>query len=113
MIKTTILILGILTISNSTLGIVSDISDSTTAAAFPCIFKAGYADTTIGVSSTPTAIQIDATGLQILSKARNAFTRVGLGFFTCRGRDPVKQVDEFTKKISKSLYDIVWVYLGQ
>ena len=94
------------------MGIVSDLYVNNTDA-FASIFNAGYIGNTISVSSTPTAIQIDATGLQILNKARNTFTRVGLGFFTCRGRDPVKQVDEFTKKISKSLYDIVWVYLGQ
>jgi hypothetical protein len=57
MIKITILILGILNISNFTLGIVSDLYVNN-ADAFASIFNAGYIDNTISVSSTPTKIQI-------------------------------------------------------
>lgn len=113
MIKSSVLILTILTITNCTLGIVSDPTDNTTVAAYACIAKAGYTDNTVGISSSPTAIQIDAAGLTNLNKARNSFNRVTIGFYTCRGRDPVKQVDEFVKKVPKNLYDLVWLYLGQ
>ena len=57
MIKITILILGILNISNFTLGIVSDLYVNNTDA-FASIFNAGYIGNTISVSSTPTEIQI-------------------------------------------------------
>lgn len=113
MIKTTIFIFAIVVVSNCTLGVVTDITDSNTATAFPCIVKGGYTDVTIGVSSSPTQIMVDTTGIQNLNKAKNAFTKVSLAFFSCRGRDPVKQVDEFVKKVSKDLYSQIWVYLGQ
>lgn len=93
MIKTTILILTALAVSNCTLGVVSDVTDTTTVSAFSCIAKAGYPDVTIQLSSNPTQIMVDATGIQNLNKARNSFTRVSLAFFSCRGRDPIKQVD--------------------
>ncbi len=104
MIKTTILVLTILSVSFCTLGVVVDVTDTTTATAFPCIAKAGYPDATITVSSSPTQIMVDATGTQNLNKAKNSFTKVSIAFFSCRGRDPIKQVDEFVKKISKDIY---------
>lgn len=113
MIKICLLGLTLLAVTYCNLGIVSDASDSTVAAAFSCMAKGGYPTGAISVASSPTQIQIDSAGLANLGKARNAFTKVFLTFFSCRGRDPVKQVDEFVKKISKDLYDIVYVYLGQ
>lgn len=47
MIKTTIFILAILSVSNCTLGIISPVFDSTTANAFACMAKGGYPDANI------------------------------------------------------------------
>lgn len=113
MIKTCLLGLLLLTVANSTLGAAADVTDTSAASAFPCLVKGGYTTGVITVASSPTAVQVDAAGLQNINKAKNSFTKVALTFSTCRARDPVKQVDEFVKKISKDLFDIVYVYLGQ
>lgn len=47
MIKTTIFLLAVLSVSHCTLGIVSDVSDSGTANAFSCMAKGGYPEATI------------------------------------------------------------------
>jgi hypothetical protein len=113
MIRKGLLLLTILALSNCTLGVVSDVTDTGVANAAGCIVKAGYTDNTLGVSSSPTAILIDNTGLANLNKSRTAFSQVNIAFFTCRGRDPIAQADNFLNKISKKLFDNVWVYLGQ
>ncbi len=113
MIKSTILILAILTACHCTLGVVTDISYSSATSAYACIVQSGRTEITVGISSSPTAVVVDAAGLQLLTKARNTFTKVSLAFYSCRGRDPIKQVDEFVKKVANNLYNQVYVYLGQ
>mgnify|MGYP006995471008 CR=1 FL=1 len=93
MIKTTILVLTVLAVSNATLGVSVDISDTGAANSFACMSKASYPEATIGVSSSPTQVMVDTTGVANLNKAKNAFTKVSISFFSCRGRNPVQQVD--------------------
>lgn len=104
MIKTIILALAILSVSFCTLGVVADISKEEAAAAFQCIAKAGYQDATINILSSPTGIAVDEAGTRNLIKAKNSFIKVSIGFYSCRGRDPIEQVDEFVRKISKDIY---------
>lgn len=93
MIKLFFTLLSVFAIGSCTLGIVSDVSDSPTATAFPCIVRGGYSSASIMVSSNPTQIMVDTTGIQNINKAKNSFTKVYLAFSSCRGRDPIKQVD--------------------